>query len=114
MSAIDRLDEEWQAWVCSDCNPDFNDPDPNEPSNSPYEKSFVLLLPKGENAPDYCPRCDSYLSMCEGSSGLRVVSRPERRAFEEVGGGFPITPELLKRLAKLEKEKDEEEKQAQS
>lgn len=75
----DRYDEEWQQYRCSDCDPELADEDePEDPANQ-YEKPYVMLVPKGEAKPDLCPRCGSYLSLCEGDTGLHITNTPYER-----------------------------------
>lgn len=62
----DRFDEAFREWRCADCDPDAG--------GEEYEKPYVLLLPHGESAPTHCPRCESYLSFCEGDDGLRITN----------------------------------------
>lgn len=68
---LDRFDEAFQEWRCADCDPDVDD--------SEYDKPYVLLLPHGEPAPAYCPRCGSYLSFCEGDGDLRITNHLRER-----------------------------------
>jgi hypothetical protein len=70
----ERLGEDWQLWVCVDCNPEYAD-DGETANDQPY----VLLLPAGVPAPDHCPRCASYLPFCEGSGQLRITNTPAER-----------------------------------
>ena len=64
----ERWDDNWQEWRCADCDPDNG--------NSEYDKPYVMLVPVGEPAPSYCPRCDSYLGLCEGDDKLRITNTP--------------------------------------
>jgi hypothetical protein len=72
---VSRFDEEWQEWICADCDPTMA----GFEEETPYEKQFIILLPKGEDAPEFCPRCKSYLGFCEGADRLKVVNTPEER-----------------------------------
>lgn len=71
----DLLAEDWQEFTCADCNPEHDSPG----DESGYEKPYVLLLPEGESAPDYCPRCGDYLSFIDGVKGLRITNTPAER-----------------------------------
>lgn len=106
----DRFDEEWVEWRCSDCDPAFADDEPAE-----YDKPYVMALPRGEATPDYCPRCNSYLSMCEGGGRLHISNRPAERWDAErhrtalvdtltnsdlrSADGAGLTPEVAQQLA---------------
>lgn len=48
--------------VCSDCDPECNDGDDDEEL---YEKPLVMLVPADDIAPDFRPRCNSRLALCE-------------------------------------------------
>jgi DNA-directed RNA polymerase subunit RPC12/RpoP len=69
----DRYDENWQAYRCSDCDPTIDD------EVEEYKKPYVMLVPEGENVPDHCPRCGSYLSLLDGDKGLCVTNTPGER-----------------------------------
>jgi hypothetical protein len=79
MKFTDRWDEDWQEWRCSDCDPDLADDDEPEGEAHKHEKPYVVLIPLGEPKPDHCPRCSSYLSLCEGDAKLRVTNTPAER-----------------------------------
>lgn len=72
---MDRYDEDWQEYHCSDCDPSFAD----EGEESEYDKLYQLMVPVGEPVPDHCPRCGSYLSLLDGDKGLRVANTPAER-----------------------------------
>jgi hypothetical protein len=73
----ERLDGDWQLWLCADCNPEYAAAD-DDPAQK-YDQPYVLLLPAGVPAPDHCPRCASYLPFCEGSGELRITNTPAER-----------------------------------
>jgi hypothetical protein len=58
----------WHLYECSDCDPDpmFADEedkaDPDHPSNL-YSNKALIVLPSDIERPNYCPRCESYLSL---------------------------------------------------
>lgn len=74
----DRYDEDWTAYRCSDCDPTLVFDDPDDPA-AEYEQPYVLLVPEGDPTPDFCPRCASYLSLCDGDRGLRIANTPAER-----------------------------------
>ena len=76
MADSERLGEPWQIWTCSDCDPGHADDSTDEVT---YDRSYVMMLPMGDAAPDYCPRCGAYLSMCEGARDLRITNTPAER-----------------------------------
>lgn len=70
----DRLDEEFQLYRCADCDPEHADEGEDR-----GDKPYVLLVPMGEEVPDHCPRCGSYLGLCEGADSLRITNTPAER-----------------------------------
>lgn len=75
---LNRNDEDWQEFRCSDCDPEHLDDD----EESEYEKPYIMLVPVGEPVPDNCPRCGSYLSLLEQTKGLRVTD-PRLQRYAE-------------------------------
>lgn len=77
----DRFGEAWQEYHCADCHPDTWDEEKGEEFK--FDKPYVLLVPEGETVPDFCPRCESYLGLCDGAKGLRITNTPAERWIAE-------------------------------
>lgn len=71
----ERYDEDWQAYACVDCNPEYAASE----EEAPYDKPYMILIPEGEPYPDTCPRCGDYLSLVDGDKGLRIANTPAQR-----------------------------------
>jgi NAD-dependent SIR2 family protein deacetylase len=72
---VNRYNESWQAYTCSDCEEE-------------YDKPYVMVVPEGDPVPEHCPRCGSYLGLCTGDRGLRIANTPaERYAQKQHGDG---------------------------
>lgn len=71
-----RYDERWTAYVCADCHPQHE-----EEGERRYEKPYVMLVPEGDLHPDNCPRCESYLGLCQDDTGIKIdhASTPAAR-----------------------------------
>ena len=53
----------WRLYECSDCNPEFADA--NDPEGAEYAEPYRIICQIGTEPPEHCPRCASYLSLCE-------------------------------------------------
>lgn len=69
---MERLTESYTQWICSDCYSHLDDV-------HEYEKPYVILLPKDDEAPDFCPRCAAYGSFSEGAEDLVITNTPQER-----------------------------------
>lgn len=71
-----RWNESWTEYCCSDCNPDVDRTLGEQPRHA---KPYVLVIPAGEEVPEFCPRCGGYRSLLEGETGLRITNTAAER-----------------------------------
>ena len=71
-------DRRWQLYRCSDCDPGLldADDDADHPARQ-YTEPYRIICQIGAARPDSCPRCSSYLSLCEATEVYVTSGKPE-------------------------------------
>lgn len=80
--------DEYRIFRCSDCDPEYDEPD----EKSGYDHAYEVILPVDKNiihglinesCPiDFCPRCQSHLSLCSD-----VIVTVTRKSHAEARSG---------------------------
>jgi hypothetical protein len=72
----ERWAEDFIGLSCSDCDPNHWDDEERAgrvaDGEPVYDEPFVFAIPKGDDKPDYCPRCGSYLSLSVDEDALTI------------------------------------------
>jgi hypothetical protein len=72
----------WHLYECYACDPDPMFPDPDEEplvDTSGYTEPYRIIVQQGADWPEFCPRCDTRLSLTEAQE-VYVSIKPREEA----------------------------------